>query len=338
MKALVCMAPGSLEYSQVSNPVVSKGNAIIKIRRIGICGTDLHAFEGTQPFFEYPRILGHELAGELVTCDDNDTFSPGENVTFIPYFSCGHCIACRLHKPNCCANIQVCGVHQHGGMVEYLSVPSYALVEGKGLSLDELALVEPLAIGAHGIQRAGVAAGEYVLIVGAGPIGLGTMEFARIKGAKVIALDISEERLAFCKTTLKVEHIINANDDDVSDKLAGITGGDMPAVVIDATGNLKAINKAFLYMAHGGRYVLIGLQRGDISFSHPEFHKREATLLSSRNATRQDFEQVISCIKNKELNPATYITHRVPFEQVKPAFKHWLQASNGVIKAMVEME
>lgn len=338
MKTLVCTTPGTFEYSQQEKPALTKGNAIIKIKRIGICGTDLHAYEGTQPYFSYPRVLGHELAGELVEFDDAPGFEKGETVSFIPYFNCGNCIACRSGKPNCCANMQVCGVHVNGGMVEYLSVPSATLLHGEGLSFDELALVEPLAIGAHGIRRADVEPGEFVLVIGAGPIGLATMEFARIAGGKVIALDINEGRLDFCKNRLKVEHTINALSPDVVEQLRQITNGDMPTVVIDATGNLKAMLSAFQYLAHGARYVLIGLQKADISFSHPEFHKREATLMSSRNATRDDFEHVISSMKNGKVDPTTYITHRVGFDQVKDEFASWLNPANGVIKAMVEIE
>ncbi|MBD0368990.1 MAG: zinc-binding alcohol dehydrogenase family protein [Flavisolibacter sp.] len=338
MKTLVCTEPGRFEYTSGEKPVLTKGNAIIKIKRIGICGTDLHAFEGTQPFFEYPRILGHELAGELVDFDEAPGFVKGEAVTFIPYFHCGQCIACRSGKPNCCANLKVCGVHCHGGMVEYLSVPSHSLVHGEGLSFDELALIEPLAIGAHGVRRASVTEGEYVLVTGAGPIGLGTMEMACIAGGKVIAMDINNDRLQFCKDKLKVEHTINALAPDVNEQLKEITKGDMPTLVIDATGNLKAINNAFQYMAHGARYVLIGLQKGDICFSHPEFHKREATLMSSRNATREDFEQVIASMKKGEVDPTTYITHRVLFENVKDEFEQWLNPANRVIKAIVTVE
>lgn len=338
MKTLVCIQPGHFEYESVPKPELTKGTAIIKIKRIGICGTDLHAFEGTQPYFEYPRILGHELAGELVEFDDAPGFKIGEMVTFIPYFSCGKCIACRTGKPNSCSNIKVCGVHQDGGMAEYISVPSSSLVHGEGLSFDELALVEPLSIGAHGIRRAEILNGEYVLIVGAGPIGLGAMEFARIAGANVIALDINDKRLQFCKDQLNVSHTVNALAPDVTHQLMEITNGDMPTVVIDATGNLKAINNEFQYIAHGGRYVLVGLQKGEISFSHPEFHKREATLMGSRNATREDFNHVISAIKNKQINPATFITQKVLFENIKEEFGHLLNSENGVIKAMVEIK
>jgi 2-desacetyl-2-hydroxyethyl bacteriochlorophyllide A dehydrogenase len=338
MKTLVCTTPGNLEYKTAEKPVLTKGNAIIKVMRIGICGTDLHAFEGTQPYFEYPRILGHELSGELIEFDNAPGFKIGEQATFIPYLNCGKCIACRNSKPNCCVNLKVCGVHINGGMVEYLSVPSYSLVHGNGLSYDELALVEPLSIGAHGITRAGIKKGEFVLVIGAGPIGLGAIEFARIAGAQVIVLDVNDARLKFCKEHLKVKYTLNAAGQTVFEQLKEITDGDMPTVVIDATGNQKAINNAFQYMAHGGRFVLIGLQKGEISFSHPEFHKREATLMSSRNATRNDFEHVIASMKNKLVDPKTYITHRVNFDEVKRDFESWLKPDKGVIKAMIEMD
>lgn len=336
MKTLVCTKPHQLDYTDTQQPIAVAGETLLKIERIGICGTDLHAFEGTQPFFSYPRILGHELAATIVSTDA-EGFQVGEAVTFIPYFSCGRCIACRMGKPNCCSNINVCGVHIDGGMRSLLTVPSDSLVHGKGLSFDELALVEPLAIGAHGVRRAAITAEEYVLVVGAGPIGLGTMEFARIAGAKVIAMDINNSRLQFCKEILGVTDTVNPVSENALEKLMQITKGDMPTVVIDATGSLQAINNAFQLLAHGGRYVLVGLQKGEISFSHPEFHKRETTLMSSRNATRADFEHVISCLKKGLLKPTTYITHRVPFEAVKDQFASWLHPATGVIKAMIEM-
>ncbi|MBS7564883.1 zinc-binding alcohol dehydrogenase family protein [Mucilaginibacter sp. Bleaf8] len=335
MKSLVCTIPGSFAYQEMEKPVPAKDHAIIKIKRIGVCGTDLHAFRGTQPYFSYPRILGHELSGELVEFDNAPGFEVGEAVTFIPYFNCGVCIACRSGKSNCCVNIQVCGVHADGGMVEYLSVPSRLLVHGEGLTYDELALVEPLAIGAHGVRRAGIQSGEFVLVIGAGPIGLGTMEFARIAGANVIAMDVSNDRLAFCREKLKVTHTINPAETDAAEAVSAITNGDMATVVIDATGNLKAIEGGINYLAHGGRYVLIGLQKEAFSFSHPEFHKRESTLMSSRNATREDFEHVITSMKQGLVDPKTYITHRVNFDEVSSRFESWLNPENKVIKAMI---
>lgn len=335
VKSLICIEPGTFEYRQLAEPVAAEGQAILKVKRIGICGTDLHAFEGTQPFFNYPRVLGHELALEVVEAEG---FDKGEAVTIVPYFNCGHCIACSNGKPNCCVQLNVFGVHIDGGMKEYITVPVSSLVHGEGLTVDELALVEPLAIGAHGVHRAGVQAGEFVLVAGAGPIGLGIMELARIAGAQVIALDINEQRLDFCKDKLGVSHTINGAATDVITRLKEITNGDMPTVVIDATGNLKAINTSFQYMAHGARYVLVGLQKEAISFSHPDFHKREATLMSSRNATHADFRLVIDAMKKGLVNPATYITHRAAFDEVKDNFHHWLDPRHGVIKAMIEME
>jgi 2-desacetyl-2-hydroxyethyl bacteriochlorophyllide A dehydrogenase len=336
MKALVCKQPGEFEYISMSKPLLQNEHAILKIKRIGICGTDLHAFEGTQPFFSYPRILGHELAAEIVEVESND-FIVGDKVTFSPYFYCGKCVACRNGLTNCCADIKVFGVHIDGGMCEYISVPLHYLIKANEMSFDELALIEPLAIGAHGIRRAAVKPNEYVLVIGAGPIGLGVMEFARIAGGHVIAMDVNDQRLAFCEEKLNVANTINPVKEDVAEQLKLITNNDMPTVVIDATGNLKAINNAFQYMAHGARYVLVGLQRNEIVISHPEFHKREATLMSSRNATPEDFNHVLNSMKNKLLDPATYITHRVQFNKVKDNFESWLDPANGVIKAMVEV-
>lgn len=336
MKSLVCIRPGQFEYKEATAPVLQKDHSVLEIKRIGVCGTDLHAFEGTQPYFEYPRILGHELAATIHETGNPD-FKKGEAVTIIPYFHCGKCIACTQGKPNCCVNMKVCGVHVDGGMRDYLLVPDHSLIKSEGLSFDELALIEPLAIGAHSIQRAGVKKDEFVLVVGAGPIGLGIMEFARIAGAHVIAADVNAQRLSFCKDKLNVEHIINVAAENVMERLGEVTNNNMPTVVIDATGNLKAINLAFQYMAHGARYVLVGLQKENISFSHPEFHKREATLMSSRNAIRSDFEHVIRSMKSGAVNPSTYITHQLTFDKVKEKFPSLLDPANGVIKAMISL-
>lgn len=337
MRTIVCEEPGRLVLQETERQAPGEGYVQIRIRRIGVCGTDLHAFKGTQPYFNYPRVLGHELSGELADANGATGFTNGEVVTFIPYLNCGNCIACRSGRPNCCVKMNVCGVHIDGGMVEYLNVPAYTLVHGDGLGYDALALVEPLAIGAHSIRRADVKPGEYVLVIGAGPIGLGIMEFARIAGGKVIVVDINAKRLAFCSGKLKVDHVIDASTENVVDQLAAITNGDMPAVVIDATGSLNAINNSFQYIAHGGRYILVGLQKADISFSHPEFHKREATLMSSRNATREDFEHVVTAIKNGWVQPGNYITHRIAFENITTEFEGLSDPSKGVVKAIVEL-
>jgi 2-desacetyl-2-hydroxyethyl bacteriochlorophyllide A dehydrogenase len=233
--------------------------------------------------------------------------------------------------------LKVCGVHIDGGMREYFQVPSSSLIHGNELGYDALALVEPLAIAAHGVSRAGINKDTFVLVIGAGPIGMGTMEMARLNGGRVIAMDMNDKRLLHCKNTLKIEHCINPLTDNVVESLMVITKGDMPTVVIDATGSKKAIEGGLEYLAHGGVYVLIGLQKESFCFSHPAFHKRETTLMSSRNATRQDFDRVMDSLKTGEILPSSYITDRVFFHDIKNNFPKWLDPSTGNIKAMVEI-
>lgn len=309
----------------------------MKIKKIGVCGTDIHAYGGTQPYFEYPRILGHELAAEYIE-GDTVGFKPGDKVTFIPYFHCGECVACRNGLTNCCANIKVFGVHIDGGMAQYVTIPEQYLLHGQGLDYDDLALVEPLAIAAHGVRRANVTSNDTVLVMGAGPIGIGLIQFAKIAGAKVVVMDINNYRLGFCEKELQAYETINPMKEDVVARLQDITKGDMPTVVIDATGNRNVMNSAFKYIAHGGRYVLVGLQKGELSFSHPEFHKRESTLMSSRNATVQDFQYVMECLKAGKIDPKKYITHRANFNEMILEFEKWIDPNNNVIKAIIELD
>jgi len=336
MRTLICVSPGRFEYGTAEIRKPLKGESLIRIQKVGICGTDLHAFEGTQPYFNYPRILGHEIAAKFVE-GDAPGFAPGDNVTVMPYFSCGSCIACRGGKPNCCEKLEVCGVHRDGAMTEYLSVPSSSLLNGNDLSLEQLALVEPLAIGTHSLFRANVQANENVLVVGAGPIGLGIIAIAGLLKANVLAIDVNDARLAFCSKNFKVAHTFNALQKDLKETIKEVTSGNMPTLVIDATGNQKAINQGFQYMAHGGRYVLVGLQKNDVTFSHPEFHKREGTLMSSRNATKADFEFVINALKLKQIDESKFLTHTIAFLQVKAEFASLLQPEKGVIKAIIDL-
>jgi len=338
MIALSCETPGKFEFKESAQPKPKQGYAVLKIKRIGICGTDYHAFEGTQPFFNYPRILGHEIAAEIIQLETEQEFHIGEKVTINPYFSCGSCIACRNAKPNCCEKISVFGVHEDGGMQEYISVPESSLIHGQGLSFDELALVEPLAIGAHGIKQSDLKTGEFVLILGAGPIGLGTASLAQIAGGNVIVADYNANRLDFCRNKLGISHTIDLSQTDMSTRLKEITGGDMPTVIIDCTGNQEAINGALKFLAHGGRLILIGLQKKEINISHPEFHKREATMKSSRNALSDDFAHVINCISNGLIRPLDFISHRVTFESLPQNFEKLLHSQQSVIKALVEFE
>ena len=338
MRILTCLKPGEFAYSDTPAPELKSGYAMVKVKRIGICGTDLHAFEGTQPFFNYPRVLGHELAGEIVGIENHANYKVGDQVSIIPYFSCGTCFACTQGKTNCCTTLNVFGVHSDGGMSEFISIPIDSLFKDTSLNLDALALLEPLAIGAHGIKRAQIKPNEFVLIVGAGPIGLGAAAMASLAGAQVIIQDINQNRLDFAKEKLHIPFSINPNQEDAFIALKEITRGNMPRVVIDATGYKKAMEQSFQYISHGGTYVLIGLQLDEISFSHPEFHKREATLMSSRNATREDFQWVADSIGQQKLDPTLFISHRIAFDDVAAQFPDLINPSLGVIKAMVSFE
>jgi 2-desacetyl-2-hydroxyethyl bacteriochlorophyllide A dehydrogenase len=330
MRILTCLKPGEFAYSDTRTPELKQGFALIKVKRIGVCGTDLHAFEGTQPFFNYPRVLGHELAGEIVGIENHPNYKVGDNVSIIPYFSCGTCFACTQGKTNCCSTLNVFGVHSDGGMAEFILIPIDSLFKDTNLSLDALALLEPLAIGAHGIKRAQIKPNEFVLIVGAGPIGLGAAAMASLAGAQVIIQDVNQNRLDFAKEKLHIPFSINPNQEDALIALKEITHGHMPRVVIDATGYKKAMEQSFQYISHGGTYVLIGLQLDEISFSHPEFHKREATLMSSRNATREDFQWVADSIGHlQKLDPTLFISHRIAFEDVAAQFPDLMNPYHG---------
>lgn len=339
MKGIVCEKVGAFRLrNDLPEPEQKPGEAIVRIRRVGICGTDMHAFAGNQPYFTYPRILGHELSGTIEWVGDNDAgLAAGDPVSIIPYLHCGSCAACRRGKTNCCANIQVMGVHVDGGMREFVSVPVTHLIKTERLSLDQAAMLEPLAIGAHAVRRSGAAEGQTVLVIGAGPIGLGAMAFAKFAGARIIAMDLNEERLAFSREWVGTEWTVNPADQPVK-KLAEMTDGEFPEVIIDATGSARSMTDAFGYLAHGGTLVYAGLVKQEIAFSHPEFHKRETTLMGSRNATREDFAQVIEAVRSGAVDINRYITHRAPHDAMIEMFGQWLKPESGVIKAVVDWD
>lgn len=337
MKSVVCIEPGVLEATQSNIPTPKAGEVLVKIKAIGICGTDIHAFGGNQPFFQYPRVLGHELSGVIEQNGEGTTTPVGSSVYIIPYLNCGTCIACRNGKPNCCTDIEVLGVHRDGGMAEYLCVPESAVVITNGLPFNEMAVIECLAIGAHAVRRAQITDNDTVLVLGAGPIGIGAIQFASVAGGKVIASDVLDEKLAFCKEQYNVVGTVNALG-DVKGELEKLTDGNMPTVIIDCTGNPRAMEGAFYNLAHGGRIVFVSVVKADISFNDPEFHKRETTLLGSRNATVEDFEHVVACLKDGSVKSGAFVTHTGKFENLIEDFQNWVKPETGVIKAVVELD
>ena len=313
------------------------GEVLLKIVRAGICGTDYHIYSGLHPFLAYPRVIGHELAGVVVTAPPASGWEVGQLAVVNPYLSCGTCHACRQGLLNCCMNISVLGVHRDGGMADFLSLPVGNLVPAGTLTPDQAGSVEFLAIGAHAVRRGGVHAGQRVLVIGAGPIGIGAAIFARIAGGQVTVVDRDPERLALVGDLTGITDRALA-DANLPQAVAKATGGDGFDVVFEATGNPASMEASFGHVAHGGSLVLVGLIKGSIAFSDPEFHRREMQVLASRNATRVDFDNVMGAMLTGEVDVSQLITHRTTLAGVATDLPHWAAHKAGLIKAMIEFK
>ncbi|WP_411885334.1 zinc-binding alcohol dehydrogenase family protein [Polaromonas sp. YR568] len=335
MLTVICETPGVLRAIEGDRPARADNEVLLRIRRVGVCGTDLHIFTGNQPYLDYPRVMGHEISGTVEAAPPDSTLQPGDNVFVMPYLSCGRCVACRQGKTNCCVNIQVLGVHRDGAFTEYLAVPAQFVRKAEGVTLDQAAMVEFLAIGAHAVRRADVQPGQRVLVVGTGPIGMAALLFAGLRGGQVTALDTRPERVAFCLEHLGAHAGVLIGPNDQAE-LGALTNGDFYDVVFDATGNARAMERGFQFIAHGGKYVMVSVVRDSITFSDPEFHKREATLLGSRNATMEDFETVLGAMRAGKVPTAALNTHRMPLAEVPTSFARLLDPTQGVVKALIE--
>jgi len=333
MKAVICHEPHSLGIVERPTPQAGDKDVLIRIRSVGLCGTDYHIFAGRHPFLQYPRIMGHELAGEIVQAPSGSALHLGQIVAVNPYLACGTCIACRKGKPNACVNIRVLGVHTDGGMCELLAVPERAVIDATGLTLDQAAMIEFLSIGHHAVMRAALRAGARVLIVGAGPIGIAAGLFARLGGAAVTLVDTRPTRLAYARDALDFTDVIEASA-ELAAALQDRTGGEMFDVVFDATGALTAMAQSLNYVAHGGTLVFVGVAPGDLVLSDPEFHKRETSLLASRNALNEDFEQVIAAIRSGDIPTAALQTHSVPGLDLPERLPGLMAEADHVLKAI----
>ncbi|TGQ45990.1 zinc-binding alcohol dehydrogenase family protein [Mesorhizobium sp. M00.F.Ca.ET.216.01.1.1] len=338
MKAVVCRSPGDLVLEDRPAPgAPPSGWALVAVSHVGICGTDYHIFEGKHPFLAYPRIMGHEVSGTVLEVGEGvDDLAVGEPVVINPYLACGKCIACRQGKPNCCVKIEVLGVHRDGAMCGQTLVPAQNLYPANGLSLADAAAVEFLAIGAHAVRRSLGHPGARTLVIGAGPIGLGTALFARITGFDVTLLDMSTERLGFAEGELGFS-ILDGSRGSATDLVRDATEGDGFDVVFDATGNTQSVQSAFAHVAHGGTLVLVSVVKDDIAFSDPEFHKREMTLIGSRNALRADFEHVAASIRNGAVPLAKLVTHHTTLADTPRDLARWAHEKSGLIKAVIQV-
>ncbi|MGA2232446.1 MAG: zinc-binding alcohol dehydrogenase family protein [Tepidisphaeraceae bacterium] len=289
MKTIVLQEPGQLRLTETQPPhAPPPGSAVVRVHRVGICGTDWHAYHGRQPFFSYPRIIGHELGVEIEAVNDPEKASKlavGDRCCVEPYLNCGKCIACRRGHQNCCMNLQVMGVHVDGGMRERFVVPLAKLHRSAKLSMEQLALVETLGIGCHAVDRGRPEAGETALVIGAGPIGLSVIPFLQAAGVKVLVTDVSASRLEFCQAAMR---------------------------------------------------VFVGLFQGDVTFVDPQFHRREVTLLASRNSLPRDFERIIKLVEDGAIDTGPWITHRAGCEELIKEIPRWLSPDARVIKAIVE--
>ena len=335
MLTVICEKPGSLVAVDRPSPIRGQGETLIRVKRVGVCGTDLHIFTGNQPYLDYPRVMGHEFSGIVEESDPASDLTTGDVVYVMPYMSCGTCIACRQGKTNCCTHIQVLGVHRDGAFTEYLSLPSQFIHKATGITLDQAAMIEFFAIGAHAVRRSDIQPGQHALVVGTGPIGMAAAIFAKLKGASVCVLDTRDDRLNFCRQHLNIDAAVKIGSDD-KEQLSTLTNGDFFDVVFDATGNVNAMERGFEFIAHAGKYVMISVVKQNITFSDPEFHKREATLMGSRNATVEDFRYVEQCLREGLIPDAALNTHRMTLATVTSQFPTLLDPAQAVVKAIIE--
>ncbi len=335
MRALSCEAPGRLAFVERPEPERRPGEALVRILKAGVCGTDLHIFAGNQPYFEYPRVIGHELSAEVIEAEPGSGLAPGDLVAINPYLACGDCHACRIGKTNCCARLKVLGVHTDGGLCERLSLPAGNLHPVEGLTAEQAAMIEFLAVGAHAAARTRIAPGTRVLVTGGGPIGIAAALFAKLDGGEVTVTDTRADRLAFCREALGVGTL--AAGPEARAEMEDRTGGEFYGAVFDATGSPKAMEAGFLNVANGGSYTLLSIVKADITFPDPEFHRRETTLYGSRNALPADFERVIAAMRSGDVPWRELVTHRVPLDALPERMGSLSDPATGAIKALVEI-
>lgn len=341
MKSVVLESPGRIALCESPPPgPPGPDEALVAVRCVGVCGTDLHAFRGAQAFMRYPVVLGHELAVEVLevgpaTTAGHEDIVPGARCAVVPYLADGSCPACRSGRSNCCATLRVLGVHVDGGMCDRLLIPRANLVRADDLRDTDLALVEMLAVGAHAVRRGDLRPGERVLVIGAGPIGLATMQFAVARGAEVAAVDVAPSRVDSARTLGVAQRTLAGADLD-DDALAALFDGRPADVVIDATGSAPSMARATRCVAIGGRVVFVGHTRGDLQFDNPTLHGKELTLVFSRNATREDIDAAIAALRAGTVAVDAWVTDRASADEAAQRLPAWAGTQPPAIKAVID--
>lgn len=312
MKAIKLEKPWEVSCVELPMPKPGEGEALIRIHAAGICGSDIGAFRGTNGLVSYPRIIGHELAGEIVSIPEHNArgLKPGDRVVIDPYLYCGHCYPCSIGRTNCCTELHVLGVHVDGGMAEYYCHPADMLIPiPEGMSWTEAAMAEPLTISLHGIHRGGLKAGEYCAVIGAGPIGLAAALVAQAYGAHAILLDLVQERLDFAKE-LGIEYTINSANCDPTEEIRRITGGVMAQQVMECSGANPAIRAALDYVSHAGRITLTGWPKQETAIPTDMITKKEIDIRGARTSARE-FEEALKLIHEKRVDMTRLLTKTV---------------------------
>lgn len=336
MKAVCITEPGSVSVVEIDTPKPGNGEVAIDISHVGFCGSDLTSFRGLNPLVSYPRVPGHEIAGTVSALGSGvDDLSIGARVTVLPYFNCGQCRACRGGRPNACVNNQTMGVQREGAMTGCVVVPRQKVIQTPNLPLRDAALVEPCSVGFHAVGRAEVASGETVVVLGCGMIGLGALMGAVRRGATVIAVDLSPQKLDIA-ARLGASHVVRGGNDDVAAQIAELVPGG-PDVVIEAVGAPETFVLAVDVVGQCGRVVYIGYAKQPIAYDTKQFITKEIDVRGSRNALRTDFEDVVEWLEARPEAGDLIVSATVPLEEAPAALKRWDKAPGDYTKIMIAM-
>lgn len=337
MKAIVIDAPGELTLKEIERPFPAPGEVLVQLKFVGFCGSDLSTYLGKNPMVAYPRIPGHEISGLIAELGEEvpEGYAIGDAVTVVPYTNCGKCASCRRGRTYACRNNQTLGVQRHGAMQEYISVPWEKILQAPGLNELELAMVEPLTVGFHAIRRGRVEPSDVVMVLGCGMIGAGAIAGAAGRGARVIAVDIDDHKLELA-SLLGASHLINSLSSDLHAELERLTGGDGPDVVIEAAGNPLTYRAAVDEVAFTGRVVCIGYAGSEVSFATKLFVQKEIDILGSRNASPEDFREVIAYLEKGTFPLERMITEKINPEDASGSVKQWAADPGKVMKILVE--